>query len=490
MISVMVQPSSASAMATPLQLLSVAPCFDGDLGAELVSLARPDPGADFPREYLKIATNHGLVEPVSSLKRVSAMVQRPLMQSLRENNDELYKSALTAFLSHADSDMAEPLATIFGSDGSEVIRETFRVIVSLDPARQFLQLDDLLKTNGQRGRWADHVAAANLLEKYGDSNNRVTHYLRAMSLWHQGKRSQASEVFELVLAGDPEDRMAGVAGHLRGTLLHKQGKTREAIELLQRARDVLDSINDDFGYTVTTTTQSRVVLDRFRSLRDEQDLVKANDLAVDAVRRAEDQLRGGEDRECAHMLSSSHIALANVRVEQRKLELAAESALAAVRCSLPGTLDELKSNVVYSRVLRDLGNGDDNAAGILRNALNVFDARGQSNLRHKAMALNVLASIEKSFSPETAFETASESLDIGEVLRDNRHIAHSLLTLVQIELTLERWTTLTTQERRGEFRRMKGQLFRSRKLLVDLNDVSGKKRVEDVIAQLEHLQLS
>jgi hypothetical protein len=179
---------------------------------------------------------------------------------------------------------------------------------------------------------------------------------------------------------------------------------------------------------------------------------------------------------------------ANVLIENG-LDLDAINAADRVKLTAPsGSLDSLRAAEIIARAMRNAKLSEKDAALQLRTSLDAFEPKNREEKRHQAIAYNILASTLKSSDAAEALSAAQQSLLLGELLKDNRHIAHSLTTYAQIVLS-SRVSTESPGAASEELRSLKGQLFRAREILISLNDHDGLRRVRELISEVDELQL-
>jgi stress response protein YsnF len=462
-------------------VLGTVPCFDLTLGVELMSLAGHKDDAE---HLLSRITNNGIALSSGGLYAIPNHKATELRGRLLESDISMLRRAISLFIEHARNRLKPPLALSFGEDGLNLLTESLAVVLSPDQASE--SFDDLIRDREQQSKFADLSASARVLDAYGQGQGRTARYLHGMTLWHLGKRAEAFNHFSQVWSSGVEDRMAAVAGHLQAVHLHSDlNRTSDALELLDRTVDVQEHLDDAYGLVVTLSTRARTLLDRFRSLRNEGDLWSA---FTDAERAVNTSVRTADGVPVGSLHFAATLTLANLLLEVGKPDDGNERAGQARLMVAKGSIDSLRAAMTSARALRNLERFGE-AADVLVDELNHFVPKSRSDTRHKAIALNVLASIQRFFDLHEALQNAEESLDTGRRIKDTRHTAHATLTASQIRLDiLEERTTLGDVE--ADLRNVKSSLYVAKSKLTELRDADGLRRTNELLERVTALQFS
>lgn len=420
-----------------LHLLAALPFFDLDLAASVVALARTDgSGGDIDRwanQYVFDLVAAGLLEDFQGLWRLPSYQRGDNSSADWEDQDDRVRESLERFQKHAKSNFGLRVRQILGARGAVLLQRTLAVVRSSDFGA-FDSLVEFLLESESLGRRNDARNSVSTLDHYVAVSDRRVRFLDGLAKWQQGHKADAAAQFEVVLRDDVDDKAAGIAAHLLAVYRHETDA--DGVEsLLERSESALTAIEDAWGLTLTHTTHGRILRDmaRLTSPSDRELLAGAQKqyekalISLSAVKP--DDLDHPRRRR-----AWIELGLADVLGDLDEPVAAIEKAERAIE-DLPVSSEEnLFGRTLLARLYRDNNRVDDALAILTREMIRQRRASRRADLQI-AKSLNVLASVQRRSGDLSGAEiTATESLELGLQLKDQRHIAHSAMTLAAIKL--------------------------------------------------------
>ncbi|WP_456515470.1 hypothetical protein [Agrococcus sp. UYP33] len=460
------------------------PFFDLETAADIAELADESIVSEISRQWTRDFVSElaatGLLERVGGMHRIHASLRETEAELAITADRETVNRALNLFVTRAVSTLKKPLAAVMGPSGSRVVVRSLRAASNPDSVDAFDELIDTVHRSARVGRRHDASAAADILRRYSLNSDRRLLFLEGLARWQVDDHEAAAPIFDEVLASDSEDKAAGIASHLLGLHLHRQGRDPRAVALLEQSERILEALGDYRGLAITRTSFAQVIRE---TALDEPGLEHSLQkyASARAALLADPATTEGEARR-----SEGRILLGEGQAEFAlgHRELGIERVRSALDALHSNPSSAMWVRVVLAALYRD---NDQPAKGrdVLHSAVESALATNRRDFQ-LAQGLNILASIERRLPQHSlaAWQHAVQSVSLGEELRDYRHLVHASQTLAQIDLDrlIENRRATAADVRQVKQRIYKAQVWASK-----VHDATARERLRGFVEEADNI---
>lgn len=452
------------------KLLSVPPLFDEAMAGALVTSLSNElaPGSGFVSDILTPLRLTGLLAGEAGCWYIAEAARSEFREELRKENTELFRNALDISLKYMENGFGSTLRRVLGSRNSRLLIAVLTVGSSAD---HYTSFDNVVRELGavhRLGRESGEAIARFALSQLPPASGRTrqTEFLLGMEKWRTSQRAAVAH-FERVIDTEVIDLAFAVSTHLIGVSMVSRGDLQNAMVLLKQSVAALRQLRDPRELAQVLTSvgiaeremSSNLLAEADNSELDESErsaLIADADVHFQAAQDALDEAMGlAHEADDPHLEAGAHLELAACFARW-------DDITAAISESERARSIMHHDDRNYLRVLTQLGalyrQNDDytKADAVLTEAAEVAVREGTA-IPTLARLLNVQAVTDRKLGRINHAQVHAESsVRFGRILKDERHLGHSLhiLALITIDTARDQSDLMPASELLSESRRM------------------------------------